>query len=339
MDADGKIRLINRMAEQMFGYERGELLNQSHDVLVPGHLREIHVGHRDAFLAAPKRRPMGLGVDLLACRKDGSLFPVEVSLNHLLGGQSVLAVSFVTDITVRKQQELEVGMLRARILAAEESAARELARELHDDVTQRLVFLSMKVGKAAVELSPREKMGRTLREFQTEIRKLSDSVRKISHRMHPSVLDDLGLSAALEELCAVTQEAGTSKVHFEARGVTDRIDRIAASCLYRVCQECVSNILRHARAEKVDVLLEAEPDALQLTIVDNGVGFEPDLVKKGLGTYSMTERVGLVNGGFLLNPRQGRAHAFRCVYRLKRILKQHGSDGRRESQLLLAGAP
>lgn len=313
VDADGTIRLANRMAEQMFGYEPGDLLNQPHEILLPEEIRVKHAADRQAYLAAPKRRFMGPRREFLARRKDGSWFPVEISLSYVNSRYGVLGVSFITDITSRNQQEEELRTLRARVLAAQEDASRELARELHDDITQRLAFLSVEIGKAATLPDQPNALIRKLKSFQERIQELSEGVRQISHRLHPSVLDHLGLSAALEELCIITEEAGSLTIHFDARDVPEAVGTATASSLYRVCQECMSNILKHARAESVNVLLAAEGDTLRLVIDDDGVGFDPELARSGVGTYSMRERVRLLNGNLSMESEPGKGTRVRVI--------------------------
>ncbi|HVY92559.1 MAG TPA: PAS domain S-box protein, partial [Bryobacteraceae bacterium] len=306
VDTDGTIRLANRRAEQMFGYEAGGLVNQPHEILLPEEIRAKHAADRQAYLAAPERRLVGPRHDLLARRKDGSLFPAEISLSYVNSRYGVLGVSFITDITARNQQEEELRTLRARVIAAQEDASRELAQELHDDITQRLAFLSVEIGKAATLPDQPNVSIRKLKSFQKRIQELSEGVRQISHRLHPSVLDHLGLSAALEELCIFTEEAGSLTIHFHAHDVPDTVETATASCLYRVCQECMSNILKHARAESVNVVLRVEVDSLQLAIDDDGAGFDPELARSGVGTYSMRERVRLLNGTISIESEPGK---------------------------------
>jgi len=105
VDARGVIRLTNRKAEAEFGYGPGELIGLDHNVLVPENLRERHRRHAAAFTASPRQRQMGVAMDLLGRRKDGALFPIEVSLSHVKAGGETLVVSLATDITIRKQQE------------------------------------------------------------------------------------------------------------------------------------------------------------------------------------------------------------------------------------------
>jgi protein-histidine pros-kinase len=123
-DRDGRIVLVNRQAEQQFGYERQALVGQLVEVLVPERFREAHVGHRERYNAAPSTRPMGAGMALYARRRNGGEFPVEISLSPMTFAGELLVISSIRDITERKRAEEE----RARLLEAERAAQRELER-------------------------------------------------------------------------------------------------------------------------------------------------------------------------------------------------------------------
>ena len=128
VSADGRIVLINRIAEEMFGYDRDELLGQSVDLLVPDTIRPQHYRHRDSYLEHPRTRPMGTGLDLHARRSDGSLFPVEISLSPIQteGGTHVTAV--IRDVTERKRAETEVRRLQMQYTGELEARNREIER-------------------------------------------------------------------------------------------------------------------------------------------------------------------------------------------------------------------
>jgi PAS domain S-box-containing protein len=105
IDAAGGIILMNPAAEHLFGYARGDLLGQPLEILLPERARDVHAGHRRGDFAAPRTRPMGIGLDLAARRRDGTEFPVEISLSSVEGPHGVLAMAFDTDITERKRVE------------------------------------------------------------------------------------------------------------------------------------------------------------------------------------------------------------------------------------------
>lgn len=111
VDSKGQIQLVNPWAERIFGYSHGEMEGQSIEALLPDRLREIHESHRRDYLSSPRTRPMGTGLDLFARRKDGSEFPVDISLGYIRNAKGLLILSFITDITERKHREEEIRRL------------------------------------------------------------------------------------------------------------------------------------------------------------------------------------------------------------------------------------
>ncbi len=219
-----------------------------------------------------------------------------------------------TDITERKQVEAERDRLRVALLTAQEDAARQIARELHDDVAQRLALLSMEIGKTAARRSEAEELITELRSHQAKVLDISKSIRQISHQMHPAILDDLGLSAALESMCLDLQRVEGTRVHFEARDIPDDLDPALESCLFRVCQESLRNVSKHAKADNVTVVLACAGELLQLEILDFGVGFDFTEQRPGLGTYSIQERLRMVNGAVSIQSELG--HGTRVIARV-----------------------
>ena len=303
VDRNGSIVFVNRMTGQMFGYEPGELLGKPHETLLPVRFRESHAVHRGAFAASPKTRPMGIGMELCGARKDGSEFPIEVSLSSVEGQPGPLYVAFVTDITVRKlaetalrDSEEELRALTRRLMTAQEDERRRIARDLHDDVTQHLAFLSMEIGRAAAEIDGSTETHLRCKELQDQVVEITQDVRRISHGLHPSVIEDFGLATALEELCPeFTQHYG---IHVEFDGPNEevKLNLDIASNLYRVAQEALSNAAKHSGATVIVVTLIEVAGQIQLSIKDNGAGVHLSQPRNGLGIASMKERMRMVGG-------------------------------------------
>ncbi len=297
----------------MFGYDSNDLLGRPLEVLLPERFRESHKLHRAGFGLHPKTRPMGTGWELLGIRKDGSEFPIEVSLSSVDTRRGLLAVSFVSDITRRKQAETalreseqQLRALAGSLLNAQEDERRRLARELHDDITQRLAFLSIELGKLAGEIP--DSLGEIcvrIRALQSQALNASTEVRRLSHGLHPSVISDFGLSVALEEFCQEFEEAQRVRVEFEGLVDDSRLDAAGATSLYRIAQESLRNAVLHGRATEVSVALKVVGTLMQLSVKDNGRGFPDHITKPGLGIISMRERIRLVNGTLLVSSEQG----------------------------------
>ena len=335
VDEAGRIVLGNRMANELFGYGAGELIGRRLEDLLPERLRDRHVAHRGKFMASPRTRAMGEGMELRGRKKDGSEFPVEVSLSSVKSGRGPLAVAFVTDITVRKRaedalraSEQELRALAAQLLTAQEDERRRIARDLHDEATQRLALFSIEIGKAAREkAATAAEMRIQCRKLQEEAVRLGEEIRRLSHGLHPTELEDLGLSAAIEELCEEFGRAHGIRVTLEGEA---EASREVGACFYRVAQEALQNARRHGKATEVKVKLRQGEGRVELEVRDNGVGFSGGAGMKphGLGIVSMRERVRLVRGNLTIETGEGRGTTVRAVVPLHR-----GADEKAEGSV------
>jgi PAS domain S-box-containing protein len=207
VDSSGKIIMANPATEAMFGYTVEELIGQSVDLLIPENLRERHKKQRQGYFDRPQTRPMGLGLELQGRRKDGSVFHAEISLSYMSSSQGTLGVAFVSDVSKRRADELailrqreDLRALAAQLVTAQEDERRRIARNLHDDLSQTLAHLSIDIGRLATHSSA-EAVTDELRRLQHRATQAAEAVRRISHELHPSVLDDIGLEGALEQYC------------------------------------------------------------------------------------------------------------------------------------------
>lgn len=312
----GQIVLMNPMASLMFGYPGNDLLGQSLQLLVPPEARERHGCDPAVYFDQPSARPMGRGVELAGLRRDGSLFPIAVSLSFIETATGKLAVAFVTDISQRKQMEREaqthskqIRALAARLLAAQEDERQRVSRELHDQVCQQLAYLAIGIGGHAAALSHSPEQQSQLKALQTRAIQTGELVRHIAHNLHPQILDDLGVVASLQDLCEEFSEQEGVAVEFTHGPLPASVPRELSSCFYRVAQQALQNVAQHSGATKVSLSFTSNGSALFLSIRDNGVGFDPVKVRGrgSLGLTNMEERARLVNGSFSLisAPSQG----------------------------------
>jgi signal transduction histidine kinase len=224
--------------------------------------------------------------------------------------QSALITAFMWQRIRRGRAEREARTLGGRLITAHEDERRRIARELHDDFTQRLAGLAIEAAK--VESGAGREDGRaaaqTIREGLTE---MSEDVHAMSYRLHPSVIEDLGLVEALETECdRVARNEGIA-VGFESTDVPDDVPPESAVCLFRVAQEALRNVSRHAKASDVTVSLQRKGAVLALAVRDNGCGFD---VSRGadhvsLGLASMRERVRVLDGTLKVESTPGRGTA------------------------------
>jgi signal transduction histidine kinase len=198
----------------------------------------------------------------------------------------------------------EIQQLAGSLITAHEDERRHLARELHDDLTQRLARLAIDAGRMEnVADAPKG-----LRPLREDLVRLSEDVHAMSHRLHPSVLDDLGLVDALKAECNRVAHHGDLRVDVEARALAAALPAEATLCLFRVAQEALSNAARHAHATAVTVKLSTRSTGLQLAVSDNGSGFDTERSRDhpSLGLASMRERVRLVQGELDIESTPGR---------------------------------
>lgn len=199
--------------------------------------------------------------------------------------------------------------LTARLLTAQDDERRRISRELHDDVNQRLAVLALTVQAAQHGLAPSDPTYAVLQQCYDELAALSEDIRRLAHHLHPSVLDDLGLEVALRAYADDFAKREGLAVTFTAERVPTELSKDVASCLYRIGQESLRNVAKHARASHVTIALQGSQDGVTLTITDDGVGFDTDRVRatgRGLGLIGMQERVRLVNGIVTIQSRSGK---------------------------------
>ena len=228
----------------------------------------------------------------------------ELWLQHLAGagardasGRAVHTYGVLRDVTDRKRAEEQSRDLSRRLIRAQEEERALLARELHDDVSQRLAVLAIEVGR--VELAAE---GGELAEAMQAIREglvsLSEDVHSLAYQLHPSVLEELGLAEALRAECGRRTRKGKHDISIDLGPLPRNLRADATLCLFRVAQEALSNVAHHAGPCRATVTLRQMGDGLLMAVSDDGVGFASDQAGKGmhLGLASMRERVRLARG-------------------------------------------
>ncbi len=328
VDAKGTIVTANRMLGTMFGWQPGELIGQPIERLIPSAVRDTHEQHRTNYFAAPHPRPMGGGLDLMGERRDGSTFPIEVTLNHVVTSGGGRAFAFVTDITDRQARtaELEHRMKQLSRLAsdltlAEQRAREQLAKTLHDGLQQQLavtaLLVEQQLNRDTQEGTPAPLLGRAKRELDEAI----DAARTLSVELSPPLLQSAGLPTALTWLADWTRRKYGLDVHISADPLADSTRKDVRALLFESVRELLFNVVKHAEVNHVtvDVALQAA-DMLRITVADQGIGFDPEgLIERakagnvGWGLFSIRERVTLLGGRFEIESAPGRGTRFRLI--------------------------
>jgi PAS domain S-box-containing protein len=303
---DGRIVLANAQMEKLLGYRKEEMLGQPVEMLLPERFRAKHPSFRNHFFSSPEVRAMGAGRDLFARCKDGHEVPVEIGLSPVRTDAGLFVLASVIDVTERllaveglRESQRELRVLTGRLLQAQETERRRIARELHDDLNQSLALLSVELdvlGRGSPDSAA--ELGGRVRELSARVKQLSSAVHDLSHQLHPAKLEQLGLVAAVRGLCQELGRSHALAIEFTHPGVPEAIPEDVALCLYRIVQEALRNVIKHSGAEHAGVELSGAEDAICLRIADDGAGFDPGSARAGggLGLVSMRERLRLING-------------------------------------------
>jgi PAS domain S-box-containing protein len=283
------------------------------DALGDGWLRSLHpddVERIGSGLDAIWERRERFQVEYRVMRHDGDFrWVIDTGVPRYTGdGTFAGYVGSAVDVTERKLAEAAVSSVSQRLLDAQEEERAHLARELHDDINQRLSLLHLRLDAIASMMPEPSDGSHSLDEARDEVAGLVKDVHDLSHRLHPQRLEYLGMAAAASALCDEMAVQHAVAISFHAAPIPDDLSMRGALCLYRVLQEALRNAVKHSGAGAIDVRLDREDDRITLTVQDRGRGF--DLESKrgvGLGLISMKERLHAVDGELAIDsrPQQG----------------------------------
>lgn len=308
---DGQYLYTNRRFEEAFRLARDHILGKTDEELFPGE-------QAGQFQANDRK-----------VREAGTAMEFEETALYTNGVHTTIAVKFpmwdksgrmyaiggiATDINERKrveqtlqqnqlelrQHRAELQSLASKLIKAQESERQRIARELHDDVSQRLAALVFDV--ASLEQHPPllpELIGKSLEPVREQLERLSDDLHNLAYKLHPSLLEHAGLQPAIEDqIREITKRTGLS-ISLKVTHVPGSLPLDHSTCLFRVLQESLQNVVRHARATEAVVKLIGSSKGVGLSVTDNGKGFDASdksAHHNGLGLTSMQERLRLLNG-------------------------------------------
>lgn len=224
------------------------------------------------------------------------------------GGQPLTLRGFLIDITERKRMEEALLNLSGRLINAQEEERKRIARELHDDLNQRMALLSIELEQLLQRAQKQRSLCALVHGLQTKAKEISAEIHRLSYRLHPSKLDHLGLAAAVESLCEELSRGCKFKVEFRQTGLPKHIPKDVRLCLFRIAQESLRNCVKHSGARRVRILLEGAGKSVRLSVSDDGRGFDTETgaLERGLGFTSMRERLRLVGGKLRIYSRPSR---------------------------------
>jgi PAS domain S-box-containing protein len=311
-DKSQRIVRANSVCEQMFGYPRAALLGQPLVMLIPERFRSSHPQHVAHFGVTGKtiRRMGGIGNEarVFGVRANGEEFPIEASISHLKSDTNILYTVILRDITerIRHRDELEHSRARLRELydglqTIREEERKRIARELHDSLGQTLAALRIDISLLKNDL-PADLLALKQRAAGIEDLLLNTiiSVRRISADLRPRLLDDLGLTAAIESLAEDFSKRHGIACKLDLPNVEAALGDQAASSLFRMVQESLTNVVKHAHATEVTISVCIDGDSLKLRVKDNGRGIDESESRRSdsFGLIGMRERTWALGGGF-----------------------------------------
>jgi signal transduction histidine kinase len=231
------------------------------------------------------------------------------------------AIPFMTLAVMAEERERHMNALSQvsrRLIEAHEEERLRIARELHDDFNQRVTMASMDLECLERSLSGSESQAQIAGAIREQIRELGNDIHALSHRLHSSRLQHLGLVAACNGFCREISERNGVEIEFHSENVPTGVPDEIALCLFRVLQEALQNAVKHSGVRKFVISLRCTDDEIELSVRDSGTGFDPVLAinGRGLGLTSMKERLGLVDGRFALDSRPGHGTAIRAMVSL-----------------------
>jgi len=320
---NGTMKYISPSCERISGYSVQDFMED------PSLFREIIVpedrGIWDQHVLDSEEALTLSEVQFRIKSKDGKIRWIEHACQPVSDHQGNLTSFRASnrDITIRKQIEstLQASRKRAmelatKLISTQEAGSARIARELHDDIIQRLAFSKIEVDKLEMKNeSLPEPVKNNLRQIGRDLGVLSSDIHMISRRLHPITLDVLGLVRSIETECKNFTRLKEIPVTLDLDGMLQHLSKEISLCAYRILQESLRNIVRHAKATSVHVTLFRKNDILHLLIKDNGIGFDPasDTITFGLGIASMTERAHLIKGDLSVESQPGKGAAVKLT--------------------------
>lgn len=325
IDERGSIESSNPAAERLFGYSAAELLGQNVKMLMPEPFQHEHDGYLKAYLKTGHAQIIGIGREVTALRKDGTTFPIHLSVSEVPLGEKRLFTGMIHDLSSRRQ-------LERQILEASAHEQRRIGQDLHDGLCQDLIGIAFGADMAARKLASRGATeAEAVEQLAASMREAAGQARRLSHGLNPVDLQAGGLPVALEGLAAKIAESFQVNCTFEWDEQAQVKDDAIATHLYRISQEAVSNAIKHGKARNVRIDLRVVGDRILLTAEDDGIGLPPDMIgagrpahddgyttasdgpRSGIGLRGMRYRANLMGGVFEIVPGRSGGAIVTCL--------------------------
>jgi PAS domain S-box-containing protein len=287
MDAGGRVVGWNQAAAAVFGYHASEAIGRDMaELIVPPRLRQQHRQGLARFLEGGRPVILDRRLELTGMRRDGTEFPVELTITRIALPGPPMFTGYIRDITDRVRAEQALQASRARLVEVADAERQRIQRNLHDGAQQRITAVLLTLGR--LREAPEERRGELLELAVDELANSLEEIRELAGGLHPSVLTERGLAAALHALALATP------VTVELRGVPDdRLPEPVEAAVYYVVAEAVANAQKHSHASTISVRVQTPNGTVIVDVVDDGIG-GADL--EGGGLRGLTDRVEALGG-------------------------------------------
>jgi two-component system sensor kinase FixL len=325
IDERGIIESSNPATERLFCYSVAELLGQNVKMLMPEPFQREHDGYLRAYLNTGHAKIIGIGREVTAMRKDGTTFPIHLSVSEVPLGKKRLFTGMIHDLSSRRQLERQISEASAH-------EQRRIGQDLHDGLCQDLIGIALGADMAARQLASRGAAeAEAVERLAASVREAAGQARRLSHGLNPVDLHAGGLPVALQALAAKIAESFRVDCHFEWDEQAEVKDNTTATHLYRISQEAVSNAIKHGKAQNVRISLREAGDKILLTVEDDGIGLPSAMIGAprpphddrvtssaggpalGIGLRGMRYRANLMGGVFEVAPGRSGGTLVTCL--------------------------
>ncbi len=293
IDENGLIESFNASSEKIFGYKAREVLGRNVSMLMPSPHREHHDHYLSNYRHTGHAKIIGIGREVSGRRKDGTIFPMDLSVSEVKLADRRLFTGFVRDITERKRMEKE-------ILEISDREQRRIGYDLHDGLCQELAGIELMSEVLEQNLAKRSKAAADrVGHIGKKVREAISHTRALSRGLSPVTLEAEGLMSALKELAENTEALFKVNCRFDFLKPVPVYDHAIASNLFRIAQEAVSNAIKHGRARLITISLKSQRDRIQLRVSDSGGGMASKMAAQnhqGMGLRIMQSRAGMIGG-------------------------------------------
>jgi PAS domain S-box-containing protein len=295
VDSAGTVMAVNPFGAQQLGYEVAELVGQPVLRVTLDVDREV-VQQNVARCFEQLGRASNW--EARQVRKDGEVIWVRETAKAVSRVTGPIVLIACEDITEKKRAEQALEDLAGRLISAQEEERKRIGRELHDHISQRLGVLTIRVDQLRANRGIAPDIGDALDELHLHTREVTDDVHRLSHRLHSSTLDYLGLVPALQKLVSEFAARHDIAIQYVPTSMPPSLPSEVALCLFRVAEESLTNIAKHSKARSAHVHVIGAADGIHLTVEDAGCGFDMAAFgsKAGLGFVSMQERLRVLHG-------------------------------------------